>query len=102
MQPTTNPVTLRSGSLRSVPCRARWSTVRIDADGHSYVGRVYVPETKKRVSDVLEDDRQFLFMTEVSVDQSETIEPFLAINKRCVKTVRILHDGEPEAVPRLA
>jgi hypothetical protein len=64
------------------------------------VGRIHVPETRKRVSDVLGDDRPFLFATEVSVDQTETVEPFLAINKRFVKTVRVLHDGEPEAVPR--
>ncbi len=102
MQPTTIPLKMHSGAVRSAPGRARWSTLQIETDNHLYVGRVYVPETRKRVTDVLEDDRGFLFLTEVSVDRGEDVEPFLAINKRFVKTVRVLHDGEPEAIPRQA
>jgi hypothetical protein len=101
MATTTIPLMMRSGKASSSATRARWATVNIETDGgHSYVGRIYVPETKKRVSDVLGDDRPFLFVTEVSMGNSEVVEPFLAINKRFVKTVRVLHDGEPEAVPQ--
>jgi len=79
--------------------RARWSTVRIDTANGSYTGRVYRPETKKRLSDVLCDDRPFLFVTEVSIDHDEHVEPFLAINKHFIKSVRVLHEGEAEAAP---
>ena len=79
--------------------RAKWSTVRIEVDGGSYVGRVYVPETKKRLSDVLCDERPFILLTEVSVNDSERVESFVAINKSHVKTVRVLDEGEANVVP---
>jgi hypothetical protein len=79
--------------------RARWSTVRVETEGAVYVGRVYVPETKKRLSDVLCDDRPFVSMTEVSIDDGETIEPYVAVNKHFIKTVRVLHEGEAGVVP---
>jgi hypothetical protein len=63
------------------------------------VGRVYVPETKKRLSDVLCDDRPFVNLTEVTINESEAIEPFVAVNKRFIKTVRVLHEGEADVVP---
>lgn len=76
--------------------RARWSTVRIETDTAVYVGRVFVPETKKRLSDVLCDDRPFLNVTEVSINDSETLESFVAVNKTCIRTVRVLHEGEAD------
>jgi len=82
--------------------RARWATVRIETQTTTYVGRVYVPETKQRLSDVLCDDRPFLSVTEVSIDGAESTEPFVALNKRYVKAVRVLDEGDVEvvAVPR--
>jgi len=79
--------------------RARWATVRVETEGASYVGRMYVPETKKRLSDVLSDERLFISLTDVSMNDSSTVEPFIAINKSCVRTVRVIHEGLPEAVP---
>lgn len=78
--------------------RARWATVRIETEGATYVGRLYVPDSKKRLSDVLSDDRPFLNMTEVTINDSDQIEPFIALNKQYVRTVRVLHEGEPESV----
>jgi hypothetical protein len=72
--------------------------VRIETDGHVYVGRLFIPETKKRLSEVLSDERPFLNLTEVSVDDGELVEPFVALNKRYVRTVRILDEGEAESV----
>jgi hypothetical protein len=74
--------------------KPRWATVRVEALGSIYVGRVFIPETRKRFSDVLCDERAFLLLTEVSVDDSEVVEPFIAINKTSITTVRVLHDGE--------
>jgi len=74
--------------------KPRWATVRVEAQGKLYVGRVFIPETRKRFSDVLCDDRAFLMLTEVAVDDSEVVEPFVAINKTAIMTVRVLHDGD--------
>ena len=90
--------TARSGFM-GYAARAKWSTVRIEIEGAVYVGRVYVPETKKRLSDVLCDERPFILLTEVSVNDSEGVEGFVAINKSHVKTVRVLSEGEADVVP---
>jgi len=78
--------------------RAKWCTVRIETDEAVYVGRVYVPETKKRLSDVLCDERPFLSLTEVSVNDADNHESFIALNKAFVRSVRILHEGEADVV----
>ena len=73
--------------------RARWATVKIETDTAVYVGRLYVPETKKRVSDVLSDERQFLSLTEVSVNGSTELEAFVALNKQYVRTLRVVEES---------
>lgn len=85
-------------NLLGYSTRAKWSTVRIEADDAVYVGRVYVPETRKRLSDILCDERPFLLLTEVSVNDADNLEPFVALNKRHVRTVRVLHEGEADIV----
>lgn len=79
--------------------RARWATVRVETEDHTYVGRIYIPETKKRVSDVLSDERLFLNLTEVAVDNTGEVEAYVAINKRYVRTIRVLDEGRSEIVP---
>ena len=76
------------------PARARWATVRIETDGAVYVGRIFVPETKKRLSDVISDERMFLNLTQVSVNDSAAVESFVALNKRYVRTIRVLSESE--------
>jgi uncharacterized protein DUF6812 len=73
--------------------RPRWATVRVETNGSVYVGRVFLPETRKRFSEVLCDERAFLLLTDVSVDDSDAVEPFIAINKTFINTVRVLNDG---------
>ncbi len=82
------------------PARARWATVRIETEGTVYVGRIYVPETKKRVSDVIADDRMFLNLTQVSVNDSSEVEAFVALNKQYVKTIRVISESEAAPGPR--
>ncbi len=79
--------------------RARWATVQIETEKAVYTGRIYIPESKRRLSDVLTDDRPFVNLTEVSMNGTDQVEPYLAINKRFIKIVRVLDDGVPEAVP---
>jgi hypothetical protein len=88
----THPV----GTITAVPGRARWATVRIETETGVYVGRLYVPETRKRLSDVLNDDRPFLSLTEASTNDSDEVQAFVAVNKRFVRTVRVLDEGTPE------
>lgn len=82
----------RGDVLAYTPDRSRWATVRVETDGGVYVGRICVPDTK-RVSDVLADDRQFLSLTEVRVNDGERVEGYMAINKSFVRTLRILDEG---------
>ena len=82
------------------PARARWATVRIETEGTVYVGRIFVPETKKRVSDVIADERVFLKLTQVSINDSPTVEAFVALNKQYVKTIRVLSESDAGPTPR--
>jgi len=82
------------------PARARWATVRIETEGTVYVGRIFVPETKKRLSDVIADERMFLNLTQVSVNDSASVEAFVALNKQYVKTIRVLSESEAAPTPR--
>jgi hypothetical protein len=91
---TATMVTTARIGMNGYATKARWTTVRIETEGAVYVGRVYVPETKKRLSDVLCDDRPFLNMTDVSINDGDVIEPFVALNKTFVKSVRVLHEED--------
>ena len=89
-------------SIRALPnstvvpyaARARWAKVRIETADAVYVGLMFIPETKKRLSDVLCDERPFIALTEVSREGCDIREPFLAINKTFVRTVRVLSEAE--------
>jgi hypothetical protein len=81
-------------SISAYGQKARWATVRIETEGTVYVGRLFVPETKKRLSDVLCDDRPFLNLTDVTINDSGFIEPFVALNKSFVKSVRVMQEDE--------
>lgn len=74
--------------------RARWSKVRVEVDDVTYEGQLHLPDGLHRVSDVLCDDRPFLNLIEVSVNGKAPRERFIAINKRSIRTVRVLDDGE--------
>jgi hypothetical protein len=75
------------------PGAARWATVRVETDGSIYIGRLYVPDSRKRVSDVLSDERPFLHLIDVTTNHGSTRDAFIAVNKRFVKTVRILEEA---------
>jgi hypothetical protein len=93
---------LASGRIRTsgpgAASRATWPTVRIETDTATYVGQVCVPETKRRLSDVLADERPFLHLVQVQINDDDEREPFLALNKRFIRTVRILDEGKSDLV----
>jgi uncharacterized protein DUF6812 len=84
---------LSNATVVPYAARARWAKVRIETADAVYVGLMYIPETKKRLSDVLCDDRPFIALTEVTREGTDAHEPFVAINKSFVRTVRVLSDG---------
>jgi hypothetical protein len=86
----------RSGS--GLASRATWPTVRIETDASTYVGQVCVPETKRRLSDVLADERPFLHLVQVQIDGGAEREPFVALNKSFIRTVRIVDEGKSDLV----
>ena len=72
--------------------RAKWSLVSIETESAIYVGRIFVPETQRRLSDVLCDERPFVNLIEASINGRQPPEPFVALNKTCIRTVRVLED----------
>lgn len=60
--------------------------------GTLYVGRVYV-EQRKRLTDVLNDERAFVALTEVEENENPRKIPFLAVQKGAIESVTII----PEA-----
>ena len=79
--------------------RRRWVRVRIETEDGSFVGRVHVPETRKRLSDVLCDERSFILLTDVTINDAQSVEPFVALNKAFVRTVRVLNELEEAPAP---
>jgi hypothetical protein len=80
------------------PSRASWPTVRIETETATYQGQVCVPETRRRLSDILADERPFLHLVQVQINGAEEREPFLALNKRFIQTVRIVDEGKTDLV----
>ena len=91
---TVPQMTRNRPSNAPVAGRASWPTIRIDTDGATYVGQVCMPETKRRLSDVLADDRPFLHLVQVSINGGLEREPFLALNKSFIRTVRIVDEAK--------
>jgi hypothetical protein len=53
---------------------------------------------KKRLSDVLCDERPFISLTEPTKDGAPMMESFVAVNKSFVRTVRVLQEHEAEVL----
>jgi hypothetical protein len=98
-QPTTRLGTQPTSAVFGYAARSRWTTVRIETARGVYEGRVFIPDGKKRLSEVLCDNRPFLNLAEATFDGSGVVEPYVAINKTFIQTVRVLHEGESDLVP---
>lgn len=99
MASTIQPIQVvaRDETAQSVP--ARWATVRVRTNSAEFVGRVLVPATTRNASTALRADRQFVFLTQVCVNRGPAIEPFVAISRRYIKAIAVLHESAPEALP---
>lgn len=64
----------------------RHQPVRITTPHGEVVGFLYIPELKRRLSEILNDEREFLPLTDVEQEGGGKIE-YLALNKRYIVTV---------------
>ncbi len=56
----------------------------------AYTGFIYLPADQSRFSDVINDERQFISMTEVESKDFANPKSYLAINKDLIELVEIL------------
>ncbi len=63
----------------------------------TYTGTIYLPKDENRISDVMNDERQFISMTDVESKDFTSPKAYLAINKDLIELVEIL---DPEMEPR--
>ncbi len=64
----------------------------------TYTGTIYLPKDQTRISDVMNDERQFISMTDVESKDFASPKAYLAINKDLIELVEIL-DAELEPDP---
>lgn len=98
MSPNTLRLATQSLAPASSPARAphaRRCTVRVETESGVLVGKVYIAHGRGRVSDVLSDERPFLNLTDVTSAEGAAPEPFVAVNKRHILTLRVLDEGRP-------
>ena len=63
----------------------------------TYTGNIYLPQEQTRISDVMNDERQFISMTDVESKDFASPKPYLALNKDLIEMVEILDpDMEPQ------
>jgi hypothetical protein len=63
----------------------------------TYTGTIYLPMEQTRISDVMNDERQFISMTDVDSKDFTSPKAYLAINKDLIELVEILDtDLEPK------
>lgn len=56
----------------------------------TYTGTIYLPKDHTRISDVMNDERQFISMTDVDSKDFASPKAYLAINKDLIELVEIL------------
>ncbi len=63
----------------------------------TYTGNIYLPQEQTRISDIMNDERQFISMTDVESKDFASPKPYLALNKDLIELVEILDpDMEPQ------
>jgi len=64
----------------------------------TYTGTLYLPKEQTRISDLMNDERQFISMTDVDSKDFASPKAYLAINKDLIELVEILNpdlEAEP-------
>ena len=79
--------------------------VKLKTRDKIYYGDVFIPDYFSRLSDVINDERQFILLsnTKEETKVSEIDVGFLAINKSAVEWVRLLEkESEPEKTDQVS
>ena len=83
----------------------RFVKVRLKTRDKTYYGDIFIPEHLYRLSSVINDERQFIALTDTK-EETKTSEihiGFLAINKNAVEWVRLIaEESEPEEVKQVS
>lgn len=62
--------------------------VKVRTVNATYEGSLLIPPMRKRVSDVLnEEERTFINLTDVKINGSREILPFVSINKEMIESI---------------
>ncbi|MBI3610243.1 MAG: hypothetical protein HY204_06025 [Nitrospirae bacterium] len=62
--------------------------VKVRTVNGNYKGDLLIPPMRKRVSDVMnEDNQKFVSLTDVRIDASKEVIPFMAINKDMIESI---------------
>lgn len=56
----------------------------------TYTGNIYLPKDHTRISDLMNDERQFISMTDVDSKDFASPKAYLAINKDLIELVEVL------------
>ena len=56
----------------------------------TYTGTIYLPKDQNRISDLMNDERQFISMTDVESKDFSAPKAYLAVNKDLIELVEIL------------
>ncbi len=77
--------------------KGKFVRIKLKTRDKIYYGEVYVPSSLSRVSDVINDERQFISLshTKEETKTSEIPIGFIAINKNVIEWIRLL-DKEQE------
>jgi hypothetical protein len=81
---------------RKVKEKFRKVRVWVKTVDSAYTGFVYLPADRKRFSDVLNDERKFLSITDVESKDFASPKSFLTINKDLIELVEILEPNREE------
>ncbi|MFH1756902.1 MAG: hypothetical protein ABH969_02535 [Pseudomonadota bacterium] len=81
---------------RKVKAKFRKVRVWVKTVDSAYTGFVYLPAGRKRFSDVLNDERKFLSITDVESKDFASPKSFLTINKDLIELVEILEPLKKE------
>jgi len=60
--------------------------------GSAYTGFIFLPGEGKRFSDIINDERKFISITDVESKDFAVPKPFLVINKDLIELVEVLDE----------
>lgn len=67
---------------------SRKAQVVIKTRTSTYTGLLLIPPMRKRVTDVLnDDDRTFISITDVTIDNASKPVPYVSINKHLIESI---------------